>query len=499
MWASGELMNRETERVEGHSFLDLTLPQAVGRDLASAGSVRYHILRRLVIAARWMAWAVLAACIVIGLGYVLDVPQLFRPFANGPATSPLTLILIGLLAICQLKFRHSRSLSLSMDMMLGTVVLLCLFRCAEFFLGEGVVHLSALLDRFAPPGDTGAPARTGLNTTIVALGLSIGFLARFRAPALGLLMAILVPILPLISLIGYSFRLGGFYGDMALTTLLLFLPLSCAMLANYAHKRLLRPLIADTLLGRIARLQLLASLVLPLGLGVMVFGLPSNIHSGWTAVYVGMMVWSICALVVLTARAHEATDHMRRKIERRLVTLSMRDALTGVVNRQGVADALPMLDTASLGVILLDLDFFKQVNDTYGHAVGDSILQQTGEVLRARMRPDDVVARWGGEEFLVLAPDMSTDHLPNLCEDLRKRVANLVEDTGVELTASVGATIMLGDSEGLEEALARADTGLYIAKSKGRNMVVVREKRVPADAERARRSVTAMPAQAHPN
>ncbi len=459
------------------SFLDLTLPDAVGQPITTAGAVRFGYIRPLSIITRKLAYGVLILCALIAIGFALDIPALYRPIPGGPATSPLTLVIVTLLTLSQLIHRHLGPVTVKMDAMLGVVVLLCLFRTGELILGEDVVHLSTTFDALIPNANAEVPPRTGINTAMLGLMLSIGLLARKRVPKLGIVMAVSAPLLPLVSLVGYIFDLGTFYGEMSLTTIMLMLPLNIAMLANYSHRKLLRPLITETKMGKIARLQLIASLTMPLGVGLLIFRVPNVKESIWAVIYIAATIWLIAALVVISARAHEKTEQQRRQIERRLVFLSMRDALTGVINRQGVAEALLTLDKTSMGVILLDLDFFKQVNDTFGHAAGDAILQQTGETLRARMRSGDVVARWGGEEFLVLAPDLKPEDLPTICEDLRRRIASMVAESGAELTASIGATVMNGEFETLEDALARADTGLYMAKSRGRNMVVVRERR----------------------
>lgn len=463
------------QKDSNQSFLDLKLPKAVGTDISQAGVVLYTLMRRLVYLARAFSALVLILCVLVFLGYIFDIPSLFRPISDGPATSPLTLVLASLLAVTQLMHRPLRRDTLWMDLVLGGVVLITLFRTGEIIFGEDILSLSTILDHLLPLQDGSMSARTGLNTLICAQLICVGFMLRRRWPRGGLAVAMMAPLPPMVALIGYLFALQSLHGQMSLMTVLLFLPLSGAMVVNYIHHRLLRPLVAESTLGRIARVQLFAGFFIPLGLGILFFHVPDAIYSPWAAVYVGAIIWFIATMVIVSAAAHEATDLRRRTVERKLVRLSMRDPLTGIVNRQGVADALPDIDRSSLGVMLLDLDFFKQVNDIHGHAVGDIILQLVGEALRARLRPDDIVARWGGEEFLVLAPGMQPDTLQRLSEDLRHCVTQVRKTSGVELTASVGATLMSGAHETLDDALARADTGLYMAKSKGRNMVVIRD------------------------
>jgi diguanylate cyclase (GGDEF)-like protein len=130
-------------------------------------------------------------------------------------------------------------------------------------------------------------------------------------------------------------------------------------------------------------------------------------------------------------------------------------------------------------VLLLDLDHFKAVNDEHGHLVGDDVLRQTGDLVRAHVRPSDVPARFGGEEFVVLLPDADARQALAVAERLRQAV-EASDFAGLRLTASIGV-FAAGPTapERLREALACADLALYAAKSSGRN--AVRSYRPPAN------------------
>ncbi len=122
----------------------------------------------------------------------------------------------------------------------------------------------------------------------------------------------------------------------------------------------------------------------------------------------------------------------------------------------------------------LDLDNFKSINDTHGHAVGDSVLAATGEVLRATLRRSDIAARMGGEEFTVLACDtqdaaMLGERLRHALRDYQAQHPELVQ-----FTVSVGITRLRPDDRDMATALKRADDALYEAKRNGRDRVVVR-------------------------
>jgi diguanylate cyclase (GGDEF)-like protein len=128
-----------------------------------------------------------------------------------------------------------------------------------------------------------------------------------------------------------------------------------------------------------------------------------------------------------------------------------------------------------LTVVLLDVDHFKAINDRQGHGRGDLVIAQVGQVLRATVRRDDCVARWGGEEFLVLLPGATIEAARETAERIRKAVAQQIlrdEDDAVPLTVTVGVADWRSD-ESLDHTIDRADRALYRGKQAGRNRVVI--------------------------
>ena len=169
----------------------------------------------------------------------------------------------------------------------------------------------------------------------------------------------------------------------------------------------------------------------------------------------------------------------RAQIQRReLQRLATTDSLTGAANRRTLNDrlALAIYEFNKLGrshgLILLDLDHFKQINDKYGHKTGDQILIELVPVLQSMLRLNDQVFRFGGEEFVVLVSDIRSGHLEKLAEKLREGVERKLRlPDGAEITTSIG-TAMLQAEEDWEAWLHRADMALYQAKHQGRNQVV---------------------------
>lgn len=183
---------------------------------------------------------------------------------------------------------------------------------------------------------------------------------------------------------------------------------------------------------------------------------------------------------VRRAQALETT----RADNRRLEALATTDPLTRVLNRRALLERLGVeVDRArrfgsALTMLLLDVDHFKQVNDTAGHLAGDTVLRQLGATLEGAVRTVDIVARYGGEEFVVLLPETASDGGAVFAERLRECIEavpfELATDRVVHLTVSIGiATFPSPRITSMEDLFARADEALYRAKSGGRNQVRV--------------------------
>ena len=123
-----------------------------------------------------------------------------------------------------------------------------------------------------------------------------------------------------------------------------------------------------------------------------------------------------------------------------------------------------------LSIILLDIDFFKHINDTYGHNMGDQVLIQVTHVLLRSLRNIDIVCRWGGEEFIVLLPSASLANAFVIAEKLRISIETMKIDTASSVTASFGVSQVL-EGDDMRDTIYRADKALYLAKHSGRNCV----------------------------
>ncbi|MEM9696993.1 MAG: GGDEF domain-containing protein, partial [Myxococcota bacterium] len=158
--------------------------------------------------------------------------------------------------------------------------------------------------------------------------------------------------------------------------------------------------------------------------------------------------------------------------------LAHTDSLTALPNRRYLEPLLAQrIDEANryhrpVALCVLDIDHFKTVNDTYGHATGDATLALIAQVIRDTIRDSDLAARWGGEEFVILCPETDADGGYQLAQRVRAAVAAARTDDGLGVTISVGVAAHLAHADA-ERLFERADAALYRAKREGRNRVVV--------------------------
>ena len=178
-------------------------------------------------------------------------------------------------------------------------------------------------------------------------------------------------------------------------------------------------------------------------------------------------------------------DH-RKSLEEKLRMIAERDALTGLNSRSHfmkLAKALlqsSRLEKVPFSLFMIDADYFKNINDTWGHSYGDWVLAKIAEVSTCSLRPTDVIGRFGGEEFVVALPDTGLDNAQIVAERLRTKVAELPlkdEMSKLRISVTIGIAVAHSEKVALEVLIARADQALYVGKRGGRNQVVVwREK-----------------------
>ena len=150
------------------------------------------------------------------------------------------------------------------------------------------------------------------------------------------------------------------------------------------------------------------------------------------------------------------------------------DTLTKVLNRSGLFEKIHKeLQHKNYCIAILDIDKFKIINDTYGHDVGDKVLKELATLISSKIRTDDIFARWGGEEFLLIIENNNLAIAQSICEKIRKEVENFNFTTVDKLTISLGVSTYKSNNQSFDDVLKNADKALYDAKNSGRNRVFV--------------------------
>jgi len=193
------------------------------------------------------------------------------------------------------------------------------------------------------------------------------------------------------------------------------------------------------------------------------------------------------AHVFVTLITHEGKPYVlvnfydvtpQKELERRLYQAAITDSLTGLYNRRFADEMLKQEKLTykryktPFCILLIDLDNFKLVNDVYGHDVGDKVLVAVANVLKSSVRKSDIVARWGGEEFLILLRKIELEDAIKVAEKIRNAICQLKLPPVESITASIGVSCYSGEGD-VYNLVRKADLALYQAKAQGKNCVIL--------------------------
>ena len=242
----------------------------------------------------------------------------------------------------------------------------------------------------------------------------------------------------------------------------------------------LRPLLGPTHISALARRHLALVMMAPYLLGLSIIDINPDAAEISFLILIVASSQTVGLVVAFMALSFGKLERRSNILQRRAETRAMRDGLTGALNRASftnqahreISEHRRIKGVVSL--LFIDVDHFKCINDTYGHATGDKVLKRIIRLMRGCLRKGDTVARWGGEEFVVLLPATDLNGTLLIAEKIRHRIeVGDFDDlaAGLLVTVSIGC-VGMNSCEGLDELVVQADRALYEAKHRGRNQTV---------------------------
>ncbi len=438
--------------------------------IRSLHSVKYQLIQLVIFLA-----------VIIYSGYIFNIESLYRPIPNGPATHTLTLIstllLCGALLLDKIKRRSRKALFLAL---LSTLI--GITRLTEIAFGWDIISSISPFHEVAEQAiSDGLSHSMGMNTSLAVVALSLAIILRIKLPKLSFLIGSFALFLTFSSLAGYGFAQEELHGAMSFLTVSLLMPLCIASSIQWAHYKFLRGLFLHTQIGKISRYQIVLSMLIPWLLGAIIvyLGKVNDIYP--FALFTTGVSWFSMGMVIFGVILYEKLDSERRTHERRSYRLSTTDSLTSCYNRHmGLklgthAAELAERNNTPLSVMMFDIDNFKSINDTYGHAEGDNVLRAISKTIRNGLRRTDILARWGGEEFVAILYDCSSSNSIVLANKIRQTIEQSpfsLKGSDIKITVSVGTASYSQESSNFLDIVENADNAMYKAKHSGKNKVL---------------------------
>jgi len=341
-----------------------------------------------------------------------------------------------------------------------------------------------LIDPVWATSDRGSGSAARMSQMTALAFVLLGLLGLLRSPGPTQSLALLVLMLALFALGSVSYTLGSserFIGlnPIPVHSAVSLLLLALGWLASRPESGMMRAVSADSLGGTLARYALLPALMIPSLLSYLAQVVQSRDWLSPAATAVILAVSSGLALALMIWWVSDLIDRVerQRKLAHELRDSADSDWLTGLGNRRLFDRSLAGLlqnrrrGDGQFSLLILDLDRFKQYNDTYGHLAGDDALRLTGRILVNALRPGDIATRYGGEEFAVLLPRVDAQRAAlvaaRICADFRAH-----HWPNRQVSVSIGVTEATNEDDA-EALIGRADKALYAAKTGGRDRVVV--------------------------
>lgn len=440
--------------------------------------IRFALRLRIPLAIATMGFAIAGL-----MAIYFRVDLLLRPLGGRSATHPFTALCMFGLGLCIYKMQRFKTSLPWRKAIAATIIAVCAIRVISV-LSTGWTQVSSLAV-FGPVGPF--VGHFSIESAFVMGTIALAGLFRQWQSRLGLLCLVLAWLEVYNVALEISYGMVFFNGDVGAFTILGLVCATLAMLTVYLHRPLLRVSFLRGEIGSQTRVMAFAAVAVPWLCGYFLFehSTIAGVSGPIEAVTISFITWSMVMILLTTSARHEGSDAARRRAEREIAMISRTDPLTKALNRFGMNE---VLDTAwkdyrsagaLYGTILLDLDHFKRINDTFGHDAGDDVLARVSATLRPHLRHTDALGRWGGEEFLILLKIRDVSDLETVAERMRRALGDInspfcagLSGEPLNISASLEISYMRSVDQGPGDTIKRADAGLYQAKEDGRNRVV---------------------------
>ena len=462
------------------------VPSAMTQNKQSHSNRRWLLTRWALVISRPLGACCAIFAILVLLGYFGHVESFYRPIDGGPATNPLTALCILCVAMGLWYGNTGRKQIFQLVFALAGIVLSAAKLIDLNFTMNISPALTPFMDIVQNDLNAGKSNATGLNSAIMLFLLSVSLvISAFKKTILIQILAFISLAVPLVSYTGYAYGFNHFYGQMSLLTATAGIFLALSTLCTTGNKGILRAILSPYVGGRIARIQIMLGFIVPFSMGYLLIKTFLKTGDGnLFGIFVVAITWFIISLVCASAVMQEMVDHKRRHAEKSLLLSAMTDPLTGLFNRRKFYETAHReferirRNESQFGILILDLDFFKKINDAAGHDMGDKVLVQVAKILKQSIRSVDLVARMGGEEFAILLVNTPYQGVERVAEKIRANVETMEVEGWTDIYHPITTSIGCANSNQrprLEEIITLADEALYTAKAKGRNQVCLAE------------------------
>ncbi|MBK8305749.1 MAG: GGDEF domain-containing protein [Gammaproteobacteria bacterium] len=426
----------------------------------SSASTPSGLLRRASRLGILMAAFSLFTGMTVLASWYFEFPSILAPIAGRVTPQPWVAVCVVLLSSCQLLGANRLRMPINITL-LGVLAIVAVGLGWSDETGD----IPGLLELLP-----GAPSASVMNSETVRLCLllvSLSLLLRdFRNALQSQTLAVIAFGLPLTALAAKTIGAPDSQVQMSFTNVFMLLPLCVAAGLATVYRGFFRALLGPTRASAIARRYLYAILLAPYLTGIAIMKLSLGATDLRSVVLVVSIAQIVSLLIGFLALSFSNFERLIRVQQRKAERLIRRDTLTGALNRRAFTEQAEReierrgAPGTGLSLLFVDLDHFKSINDRLGHSVGDRVLKRLIRVTRSCLRSRDCVARWGGEEFLVLLPDTDRAGAQLISEKIRQRIAR---ECFAELEDELRVTVSIGCTE----------LALYRAKHKGRNRTEV--------------------------